>query len=69
MWFTGVKQNDGSWTVSVLVTDTYDYTEFMTLMDGKYGVGTLANDAAHISQLLDAIVPYSVAIEFQVRWP
>lgn len=71
MWFSGVKQNDGAWIVNVHVFDTYDYTEFLTLMGESmgYGLGTVANDAAHISQNLGAIVPYTMTVDFQVRWP
>ena len=71
MWFSGVKQNDGTWIVNIHMFDTYDYPEFLTLMgeDMGCGLGTVANDAAHISQNLGAIVPYTMTVDFQVRWP
>lgn len=69
MTFSGVKQSDGSWTVSVHVYDRYDYTEFTTAM-GENGIslGTIANDAACASQLTGALTEYDITIDFEVTY-
>ncbi len=67
---TGRKQSNGKWIVHAKLSDKYDFTEFMTFMDDKGGwskeasLGTVANDAANISQKLGAINPYMVNVEF-----
>lgn len=57
------------------MNDTYDFTVIQTLMgdDGEFsmqaGLGTIANDAAVISQSLGAINPYEVTVDFYTtRW-
>ncbi len=67
--FSSVKQSDGSWTVSVHVYDRYDYTEFTTAMGGNgISLGTIANDAAHVSQLTGALTEYDITIDFEVTY-
>ncbi len=67
---TGHRQSNGKWIVHATLSDKYDFTEFMTFMDDKGGwsaqasKGTIANDAANISQRLGAIKPYKVKVEF-----
>lgn len=69
----GYKQNDGSWMVNAKMHDTYDYTEIMTFMgsNGKLSkdvsLGTIANDAAFISQSIGVINPYEVNVEFWAK--
>ena len=66
----GNKQADGKWHITATLDDDYDYTEIMTLMDEdnhfawNIGLGTVANDVAAFSQLLGAIHPYKVHVEF-----
>lgn len=66
----GYKQKNGKWIIHSTLSDTYDFTEIMTFMgeDGKLSLnaslGTIANDAAVISQLSDAINPYKVTVDF-----
>ncbi len=67
---SGYKQPNGKWIVQADLFDTYDFTEFMTHMDDNGGwskeasIGTVANDAAAISQKLGAIQPYKVTVKF-----
>jgi hypothetical protein len=49
------------------MTDVYDYTEISFSMGNL--LGTVANDVAVVSSNLDAINPYNITVEFQVRWP
>ncbi len=66
----GYKQSNGKWIVHATMRDTYDFTEIQTLMAAngeftlKAGLGTIANDAAVLSQWLGAIVPYKVTVDF-----
>ena len=62
---TGIQQYDGSWIIYGTVIDTYDFTEFITLMGGSLTAG-VANDAAVISQNAGAINPYDIYISFEV---
>ena len=54
--------------------DTYDFTEIQSFMnDGAWswdaGFGTIANDAAVLSQDLGAISPYEIIVDFYTtRW-
>ena len=57
------------------MNDIYDFTVIQTLMgdDRKFsmqaGLGTVANDAAVISQSLGAISPYKITVDFYTtRW-
>ena len=69
----GYKQKDGSWMINAKMHDTYDYTQIMTFMgdNGKWGkeasLGTVANDAAYISQKTGAINPYEVYVNFWAK--
>ena len=71
--YTGIRQNDGRFLIIGTVTDTYDYTEIVSMMnsDGGYSfkmsLGTVANDAAAISQKTGAIRPYNITVDFVVR--
>ena len=66
---TGKKGNDGKWKISARLTDDYDLTEIMSFMNEKKQVtlGTLANDAAVLSQNLGAITPYSICVDFNLE--
>lgn len=52
------------------LTDIYDFTEIQSFMNDnggwskQAGIGTVANDAAVISQALRAINPYKVTVDF-----
>lgn len=67
----GYKRDDGKWFVKAKLTDTYDYTQFMTFMGDNWydfslsaGIGTVANDMAVLSQNLGAINPYEIEVNF-----
>lgn len=70
VYVDGYRQSNGHWLVKATMTDKYDFTVIQSLMsqDGSFsaemGLGTIANDAAVISQLLGAINPYNVTVEF-----
>ena len=71
----GYKQRDGSWIIHATMTDVYDFTEIQSFMDAgggwstQVGIGTLANDAAVISQKTGAINSYTVTVDFYTtRW-
>lgn len=63
-------RDDGSWIIHSIMTDTYDFTEIQSFMDAaggwstQVGLGTVANDAAVISQNTGAIRPYKVTVYF-----
>ena len=62
------KMDDGKWKIYGTLDDEYDYTEIMTFMKGgNIALGTIANDAAVISQLIDAINPYHIYVEFELE--
>ena len=64
----GYKMDNGNWKISGVLDDEYDYTEIMTFMEGKNAtLGTIANDAAVISQLIDAINPYHIYVNFEME--
>lgn len=66
----GYKQKNGKWIIHSTLSDTYDFTEILTFMgeNGKLSLeaslGTVANDAATISQFFDVINPYKVTVDF-----
>lgn len=65
---TGYKMDNGKWKIYGTFDDEYDYTEIMTFMEGRNAtLGTIANDAAVISQLIDAINPYHIYVEFEME--
>ena len=56
------------WNISGILDDEYDYTEFMTWMNGNGAtLGTIANDAAAISQIIGAINPYHIYVNFNLE--
>ena len=60
--------DNGNWKIYGTLDDEYDYTEIMTFMEGRnIALGTIANDAAVISQLIDAINPYHINVEFELE--
>ncbi len=67
---TGHRQSNGKWIVHATLSDTYDFTEFMTFKDDnggwstQFSPGTVANDVAVASQILGAINPYHVTVDF-----
>ena len=64
----GYKMDNGNWKISGVLDDEYDYTEIMTFMESKNAtLGTIANDAAVISQLIDAINPYHIYVNFEME--
>ena len=70
----GRANNDGIWEIHVTLQDTYDFTEIQSFMGNKnsefsthFSLGTIANDAATISQNLGAINSYNVRIEFDME--
>ena len=70
IYVNGYKKDDGHWLVYAKLTDTYDFTEIQSFMNDnggwskQAGIGTVANDAAVVSQFLGAINPYKVTVEF-----
>ncbi|KNZ70400.1 putative deoxyribonuclease RhsB [Thermincola ferriacetica] len=64
------KVYTGKWRLKVWLGDKYDFTEWLTIKNREINIGTLANDGAHISQLLKIIVPYRFYINFEdtVQW-
>ena len=69
IYVDGYKQNNGSWLIHATMTDTYDFTEIQTYMDDigfswTASTGTIANDAAVISQATGAINPYKITVDF-----
>ena len=70
--FSGKKDN-GKWIISCTLHDIYDFDRIQTFLDENYyldvnnvSVGTLANDAALISEVTGAITPYHILIDFNV---
>lgn len=64
----GYKMNNGKWNISGVLDDEYDYTEIMTWMSGNGAtLGTIANDAAVVSQIIDAINPYHISVYFNLE--
>ena len=67
---TGHRQSNGKWIVHATLSDKYDFTEFMTFKDDnggwstQFSDGTAANDLAVASQILGAINPYHVTVDF-----
>ena len=67
---TGHRQSNGKWIVHATLSDKYDFTEFMTFKDDnggwstQFSDGTVANDVAVASQILGAINPYYVTVDF-----
>ena len=71
IYLNGYKREDGKWIINAHGEDWYDFTEITSFMgDEKYewskeiGLGTIANDAAVVSQLTGAIQPYYVTVDF-----
>ena len=71
IYVDGYKQDNGKWLIKATLSDTYDFTQIMTYMGDKMnefstkaGFGTIANDAAFVSQKLGAINPYEIKVEF-----
>ena len=71
IYVNGHKLKNGKWYIEAKFEDKYNFSEFMTFMgDEKYefskeiSKGTIANDAAHISELLGAISPYWIRVKF-----
>ncbi len=70
IYLTGHERPDGKWIVNAILDDEYDFTEIQTFMDAEggwskqAGLGTVANDVAVLSQVLGAIHPYHVTVDF-----
>ena len=66
------QSQDGTIYADCVLTDTYDFTEILTFMgdnsskDYEYSmsVGSIANDAANISQRTGIINPYDITVNF-----
>lgn len=64
----GHKMDNDKWKIYGTLDDEYDYTQIMSFMEGNYAtLGTIANDAAVISQLIGAISPYHIYINFELE--
>ena len=64
----GYKTSNGTWRVYGFLDDEYDYTEVLTWMEGNgASLGTIANDAAFISQIIGAIHPYHIYVHFVIE--
>lgn len=64
---TGYRMDNGKWYISGTLDDEYDYTEIMTYMGGNNAtLGTIANDAAFFSQIIGAINPYHIYVDFSM---
>lgn len=63
IYVDGYQKENGQWIIHATMTDTYDFTEIQSFM-GSFGLGTLANDAAVISQTTGAINPYKITVDF-----
>ena len=67
---SGYKQDNGKWIICSQLDDVYDFTQIQTYMGENMKItfdnlkGTIANDAAVISQKLGAINPYNVKVQF-----
>ena len=72
IYLTGSKNQYGSWIINCVLYDTYDFTEIQSFMsdDGSFqfdaSLGTVANDAAYISQKTGAIKPYGITVDFWI---
>ena len=69
IYVEGYQKDDGQWLVHSTMVDVYDFTEIQSFMDDgdismQAGLGTLANDAAVLSQSMGAINPYRVTVDF-----
>ena len=65
IYLDGYKKKNGEWLFHCTLEDTYDYTELNTLMgDSYFDVGTVANNAAYVSQHTGAINPYKIKVDF-----
>ena len=63
----GYKMDNEKWSITCTLDDEYDYTEIMTWMNGNHAtLGTIANDAAVLSQIIDAINPYHIYVNFSL---
>lgn len=65
----GWKMENGRWFIHSLATDVYDFTVISSITsDGElsqnFGIGTISNDFAVLSQKLGAISPYKVTVDF-----
>ena len=66
------QSQDGTIYADCVLTDTYDFTEILTFMGDKsskdyeysMSVGSIANDAANISQRTGIINPYKITVNF-----
>ena len=66
---TGYKQSNGQWLINAVLTDKYDYTEFVKVMEEdaafwEFELGAMANNAAIYSQKTGAIQPYNITVNF-----
>ena len=69
IYIDGYKQNNGAWIIHATMTDTYDFTQILTFMNDSgfswtASKGTIANDAAFVSQKTGAINPYKITVDF-----
>lgn len=69
IYIDGYQKDNGEWIIHAVLTDTYDFTEIQSFMsDGDYsmqvGLGTVANDAAVISQNTGAINEFWIRVDF-----
>ena len=65
----GYKQSNGQWIINAVLTDKYDYTEFVKVMEEdaafwEFELGAMANNAAVYSQKTGAIQPYNITVNF-----
>ncbi len=65
---TGYKDENGKWKISAKMDDEYNFSELMTGKgENGIGVGTLANDVAHFSEMIGAITPYNIYVDFNIE--
>lgn len=71
IYLNGYKREDGSWIVNARMNDIYDFTRITSFMGSEenewskeFGLGTVANDVAVVSQKTGAIQPYRVTVDF-----
>lgn len=71
IYLNGYRRKDGKWIVNARMNDIYDFTRITSFMGDeeyewakKFGLGTIANDVAVISQKTGAIQPYNVTVDF-----
>ena len=62
------KKSNGRWSITVEVTDTYDFTEFSRTLKKGLSLGNVANDLGYVMQKVKMLYPYKFTVKYSYKY-